>query len=82
MKINRSIGIYKKEEDKLFKEVEINDINITILNSIFIQKENDPNFYAVYAISEAQYLALIKYKKELESYEYTLFDMYMETYTV
>ncbi len=82
MKIDRSIGIYKKQENSLFKEILINDIDIAILNNIFEQKKNDPNLYEVYPISKAQYLTLTKYKKELASYAYSLFDMYMETYTV
>jgi len=82
MKIERIISVYKINEDKLFKEIEANDIKLSFIKQLFSPLDDDPNFYRPYKIEKRQYDALLKQKKELLMFPCSDFDLYLEAVSV
>jgi hypothetical protein len=83
MKIERCISIYKKTgKEEFVKEINADNIDISILKSIFIPFDDDPNFYRPYNIKESQYSILAKYIPELTFYSLDMFDIEIEAYNI
>ena len=82
MKIERIILVFKKTEETVFKEINADDLDFSLLETLFVPFADDPNIYRPYEIGQTQYNELIKYKSELISYPITEFDLFIEAVTV
>ncbi len=82
MKIERIIFVFKIEEDKLFSEIDANNINLSIIKKLYNEREDDPYFYRPLKIEQTQYDILAEYVPELKKYHYSKFESYLEAVTV
>ncbi len=63
-------------------EIKADDLNLSTIKKIFSLKDDDPKLYRPYKVTKKEYDFLVRYKKELESYPVSKFDLYLETYSV
>lgn len=82
MKIERVILIFDKEKENLLKEINADNLDISIIKKLFKETENDPYFYKPYKLEQLEYDEIVKYIPELEAYSYKKFDLYLEAVTV
>lgn len=72
--IERSIAYYKKDGDEFVGEYEIN-IDLDIIRSMWSAYEDDPLYYMIYPVQEAQKATVEKLlgkDLEFEKYDYFL----------
>lgn len=83
MKIERIITIFEKVENGIFiKELNADNVNVSILKKLYKPYDDDPDFYRPYHIEQNQYDELIKYVEELKNYPSLNYDLYIEAVQV
>jgi nuclear transport factor 2 (NTF2) superfamily protein len=83
MKIERIVTVFEKKEDgKFIKELNADNVNVSVLEKLYQSYDDDPNFYRPYHIEQIHYNELIKYVEELKNYPFSNYDLYIEAVQV
>ncbi len=61
MKTERIIAVYEKSGDRLIKEIDAGNLDKTLIQSLFIAYDDDPEYYGAYQIGAKQYDKLTEY---------------------
>ena len=82
MNIERFIAIYDKDDNSLLDDIKIDLSTTVLLETLDIDKEDDPDVYKAYHITDPQFGKLKTLISGLEGFDFNMVDMYLECYNI
>lgn len=83
MKIERVISVYEKSKDKLFTEINVDNLDLDFLKGLFGNSTiDDPNHFKPFKISDSQYDELQYIIEELKKYPLSHYELYIEAFQI
>jgi hypothetical protein len=82
MKLERVISIFDKKTELLIEEINVDNINISILKNIFIVNEDDPEMYDPYTITKGQMIMINSYLNPTIDFNDQKFIYQLDCFTV
>ena len=80
--LERVINVFDKKTEKLIQEVNIDNVNIDILKSIFSVNNDDPSMYDPYTIYKDEALALSVHLKSIILFDFENYSYQLDCYKV
>ena len=81
MKVKRVISVYNLLDDKLIREIDLGNIQVSLLSKILTSNDEDPNFYMIYKLNKEQFLNFIRFAPLLSTITFdSNVEIYLESY--